>query len=163
MKNFLIDYTVYMRMLATQHRRIRHTADTPHFFRGELQEFFEGLRSRVEFPCLITESSEVEYTGTRQNLAKRRTTSFIVADSYENVGDFSEMEEKMSGCEMIAEELLGRMLTDTDKPFHSVDIEGIEGQYLANEAQRYVGYRVNLTLVEPGVCTYNKEVWDEES
>ena len=163
MKNFLIDYTVYMRMLATQHRRIHHTADKPHFFRGELQEFFEGLRSRVEFPCLIVESSEVGYTGTRQNLTKRRTTSFIVADSYENVGDFSEMEEKMSGCGMIAKELLGRMLTDADKPFRSVDTDDIEGQYLANEAQRYVGYRVNLTLIEPGVCTYNKEAWDEES
>lgn len=162
MKNYLIDYTVYMRTLATRHRRLHHTPEEPHFFRGELQEFFEGLRSRVEFPCLIVEGSEVEYAGTRQNLTKRRNTSFIVADSYDQVGDFSEMEEKMSGCEMIAEELLGRMLTDTSKPFHNVEIEGAEGQYLANESQKYVGYRVNLTLIEPNICIKNKEVWDDE-
>lgn len=163
MRNTLIDYTVYMRQLATEHRHIHHTADEPHFFRGELQEFFEGLRSHVEFPCLIAEGSEVGYSGTKQNITKRRTTSFIVADSFEDVGDFAEMEERMSGCELIAEEILGRMLSDSNKPFHTVDVESVEGQYLANEAQRYVGYRVNLTTVEPGVCVYNREVWDEES
>lgn len=163
MKNYLIDYTAYMRMLAEQHRQLSHTPEDPHFFRGELQEFFENLRSRVHFPCLIAEGSEVQYDGTRQNLSKHRTTSFIVADGYDQVGDYNEMEERVSGCEKIAEEILGRMMTDSDKPFRVVKLEEASGEYLVNEAQRYVGYRVNLTLTEPNICVTSKEVWDEQN
>ena len=162
MKNYLIDYTVYMRSLAEEHKKLHHRPEEKHFFRGELQEFFENLRSRVAFPCLLVEGSEVTYTGSRQNLCKRRTTSFIVADGYDQVGDFDEMEERVSGCEMIAEEILGRMMSDDNKPFRSIEIEETDGQYLANVAQRYVGYRVNLTLVESNICINNKMAWDEE-
>lgn len=162
MKNYLIDYTAYMRQLAAQHRKLRHTHEEPHFFRGELQEFMDGLRSKVNFPCLVTESNEVEYEGSKANLSKKRTTSFIVVDTYDNVGDFNETDEKMSLCEMIAEDILGRMLTDAAKPFRMAQIEEAEGNYLLHESERYVGYRVNITMIEPNICLTNKNAWIED-
>lgn len=162
MKNYLSDYTAYMRHLAEQHRELRHTEGDRHFFRGELQEFFENLRSRVNFPCLVVESSEVEYGGERSNPYKQRTTSFIVADSYDQVGDYNEMEYRMSICERIAEQLLGRMMNDREKPFRFVKIEEASGEYLANEAQRYVGYRITLSFSD-NVCLTDKNAFDDEA
>lgn len=159
MKNYLIDYTAYMRQLAAEHVRLHHTPDEPHFFRGELEEFMDGLRSKVSFPCLVTESNEVEYEGTKNNLSKKRSTSFIIVDTYDNVGDFNETDEKMSLCEMIAEDILGRMITDTQKPFRMAQIDEAEGNYLLHMSERYVGYRVNLTMIEPNICLTNNTVW----
>ena len=161
-KNYLIDYVAYMRHLAEEHAKLRHTPREPHFFRGELEEFVNGLRSGVSFPCLVTESNEVEYEGSKSNLIKKRTTSFIIVDSYENVGDFNETDEKMSLCEMIAEDILSRMMSDTDKPFRLAQIEGADGNYMLNDTDRYVGYRVTLTMVEPNVCIVNNNAWVKE-
>lgn len=161
-ENFLIDYTTYMRTLAEKHRQLRHSKNNKHFFRGELQEFFENLRSVVKFPCMVLEGSEVDYTGQRPNVSKRRTTSFIIADSYDLVGDFGEMELKVSGCEKIAEQILGRMMTDKEKPFKKIEDESISGEYLANTAQKYVGYRVTFSLTDSSVCMFDKNAWDEE-
>lgn len=161
-ENFLIDYAAYMRTLAEKHRQLHHSKGDKHFFRGELQEFFENLRSVVRFPCLVLESSEVEYTGIRPNISKRRTTSFIIADTYDLVGDFGEMELKVSGCERIAEQILGRMIADKVKPFSKIDPESITAEYLANTAQKYVGYRVTLTLTDSSICMFDPNAWIED-
>lgn len=161
-ENFLIDYTAYMRTLAEKHRQLHHSKGNKHFFRGELMEFFENLRSVVKFPCLILEGNEVEYVGKHPNVSKNRTASFIIADSYDLVGDFGEMDLKWSGCERIAEQIIGRMMTDKSKPFRSIDTEGIAGEYIANTAQKYVGYRVTLTLTDSSICMFDKNAWDEE-
>ncbi len=161
-QNFLIDYTNYMRMLAEKHILLHHTSTDKHFFRGELQEFFENLRSVVRFPCMVVEGSEVDYVGQRPNISKRRTTSFIIADCYDTVGDFGEMELKVSGCEKIAEQIVGRMMTDKIKPFGNIETDSISGEYLANTAQKYVGYRVTLTLNDSSICMFDKNAWDED-
>lgn len=156
--NFLVDYTTYMRSLAASHSSIHHTTDEKHFFRGELQEFFEQFRSDVCFPCLIAESSENDYEGTAQNIIKRRITSYIVADRYDQHDDYDEIQQKMSNCEQIAEEILGRLMTDDESPFVSVEIESVTGQYIQNTADRYVGYRISFTGLD-NVCVYNNSVW----
>ncbi len=161
MRSYLVDYTAYMRHLAELHTALRHCSEDRHFFRGELHEFFDNLRSRVSFPALVVEGSEVAYRGERSNITKRRTTSFIVVDTYDQVGDYGEMELKVSGCEKIAEEILGRMVADKEKPFIRIEVDNGEGEYLANEAQRYVGYRITFDLIDDS-CMNNEGVWDEE-
>lgn len=161
-ENFLIDYTAYMRSLAEKHKKLQHSNSNKHFFRGELQEFFENLRSVVKFPCLVLESNEVEYIGKQPNVSKNRTTSFIIVDSYNLVGDFGEMDLKWSGCEMVAEQIIGRMITDKVKPFQRIEAESITGEYMANTAQKYVGYRVTLTLTDCSICMFDKNAWLNE-
>lgn len=147
MNSFLIDYTNYMRSLATAHRELKHTPEEKHFFRGELQEFFKQFRSDVCFPCLIVESSENEYEGMQSNAWKKRNTSFIVAERYDQHDDYDEIQLKMSRCEAIAEQVMGRMLNDDFPtcPFQGIEVESIVGQYLQNEQNRYVGYRLSFT------------------
>lgn len=163
MNNFLVDYKTYMGTLAAQHRELLDRPEERHYFFGDLPDFWANLRSSVHFPALVAEGSEVEYTGNKSNLCKRRTTSFSVVDGYDQPGDINEMVLKVSNCEKIAEQVLGRMLSDPDneKPFRTIEIESISGEYNANEANKYVGYRVTLTLVEPGLCINTPSAWIE--
>ena len=156
--------TAYMAGLAEKNRKIRHTAAERHFFRGELQEFFAKLRSDVHFPCLIQEGYDVSYGGSANNPVKRRSTSFIVADCYDQNKDYGEIQDKMDGCETLADEIFSRMLWDAENtdgcPFHSIEVEAADGTFLQNEQMRYVGYRITFT-VSDAACLANKNDWDE--
>ena len=161
--SFLIDYTTYMRSLSTQHRALRHSATDKHFFRGELEEFWKQFRSDVCFPCLIVEGSDNEYSGAVENLVKKRNTSFIVADRYDQHDDYNEIQLKMSRCEEIAEQIMGRILIDrNDTPFQLVDVDSIIGQYLQNEANRYVGYRISFTGMTSS-CFFSPNAFADET
>ncbi len=161
MNSFLIDYTTYMRSLAEKHRDLHHTEEEKHFFRGELEEFWDQFRSVVNFPCLVTERSENDYSGQIGQMTKTRTTTFMVVDSYDQHDDYDEILLRMSRCERIAEEVLGRMIVDEESPFYSIDTSDIHGEYLQNEQDRYVGYLIALSFKEQA-CLINNSVWDEE-
>ena len=161
MSNFLIDYTTYMRSLAERHTSLHHTTEEKHFFRGELEEFWDQFRSVVNFPCLVTERSDNEYSGQISQMVKKRTTTFMVVDTYDQHDDYDDIILKMSNCETIAEEILGRMIVDEDSPFFSIDTNDIRGEYLQNEQDRYVGYLIALTFTEQA-CLMNNSVWNEE-
>lgn len=158
MSGYLVDYTNYMRVLAKEHANIQHSTTETHFFRGELQEFFQRLRSDVCFPCLIAEGCDVEYEGSKDAPVKRRSTSFIIADKYDQQDDYTDIQSQMSDCEKIAEEVLGRMLTDKEAPFKQIEFSSIEGTYLQNEQERYVGYRISFVAIERA-CLVNNNVW----
>ena len=161
MRNFLIDYTTYMRSLAERHTAINHTTEEKHFFRGELEEFWEQFRSVVNFPCLVTEQSTLDYSGQVGQVMKKRTTSFLVVDHYDQHDDYDEILLKMSSCENIAEQIMGRMMTDEDSPFTGIETDSLHGEYLQNEQERYVGYVMAFVSTEQ-VCMANNSVWNEE-
>ena len=165
MNTFLTDYYSYMESLARAHSEIGHSAAARHFFRGEVEEFFQQFRSEVRFPCLIVERSDNRYEGNIPlATVKSRQLSFIIADRYDQHDDADEVEAKMSRCERIAEQVLGRMIADPDddgsNPFIEVDTSTIEGQYLQNMQDRYVGYRLTLEVKEK-VCLLNNSVWEQ--
>lgn len=162
MNNFLIDYTTYMRSLAEKHKELHHTTEEKHFFRGELEEFWDQFRSEANFPCLITERSENSYSGQISQIVKRRSTTFMVVDTYDQHDDYDDILLKMSRCESIAEQVLGRMMIEEDSPFSNIDTGDIHGEYLQNEQDRYVGYLVGLTFSEQA-CLINNSVWNEEN
>ena len=150
-----------MRQLAAKHTSLHHTPEEKHFFRGELEEFWNQFRSVVNFPCLVTERSVIEYNGDENKMTKRRITSFMVVDTYDQHDDYDEIILKMSRCENIAEQVMGRMLTDEDSPFYRIETESMNGEYLQNEQDRYVGYLIAFSSIEPA-CLINNSVWDEK-
>lgn len=163
MNSFLIDYTAYMRSLAEKHRELHHTTEEKHFFRGELEEFWKQFRSDVCFPCLIVEGSDNDYSGSEHNLVKKRNTSFIVAEHYDQHEDYDEIQLKMSRCEEIAEQIMGHILIDEENcPFQRVEIESITGHYLQNESNRYVGYRISFSG-ETTSCFFSPNAFYDET
>ena len=77
-------FSRYLQDLAARHKSLNHTPEEPHFFRGELEEFYTGFRDRVNFPALIQEGGEVRFTSDNaDNAFKERESSFMVVQSYE--------------------------------------------------------------------------------
>ena len=82
-------FSRYLQDLAARHKSLNHTEREPHFFRGELEEFYTGFRDRVNFPALIQEGGEIRFTSDNaDNAFKERESSFMVVQSYEDDGDY---------------------------------------------------------------------------
>ena len=76
---------------------------------------------------------------------------------------YNEVQLKMSRCEEIAEQIMGKILTDEEEcPFQDVDVDSIEGQYLQNEANKYVGYRMSFSGSTPS-CLFTPNAFDDET
>lgn len=137
------EYNTYFRQLALEHPRLQG-----HFMRGEVEEFFQNFRTRVQFPCLILEASEVSYPRTEAaTMVRQRTGAFIVVQTYDVQKDYDGMHDALAECERIAEELIRRAATDAstgEEPFAS--LAGVSMVYMQNQPQKYVGARVEFTL-----------------
>lgn len=162
----IVDLTTYMSGLASKHRLLHHQPKEKHFFRGEVQEFFMALRSEVNFPAMILEGCDVEFDGIADNSHKKRLGAFIIVDKYDQQDDYDTITERMGVCEEIGCDIVGRMLWDCDNggdgcPIVSMDLEGIDGNYLQNEGQRYVGFRVSFEFGEQA-CLKNPNNWINE-
>ena len=142
-------FSNYLKNLASLHRCLAHTPEKPHFFRGELEEFFMGFRDRVNFPALIQEGAEIHFTTDEaDNAFKERETSFMIVQSYENDNDYDEIYAAFDLCELIGDEIIRKMNCDkyetscmVIKDFHLEDVTAIQIQ---NVRERYVGVRYSF-------------------
>lgn len=162
--NFLVDFTALMSSLASAHRDLRHRTDEKHFFRGEVEEFFRQFRSDVNFPCLILEGSELDYSGSEYNVVKTRHGAFIVADTYALKDEYDTIQQKMSECERIGEEFVGKMLQLAEEGnaiVAGLDINSVSAVYMQNQTNRYAGCRFEFDIVQRG-CLFNPNVWVAE-
>lgn len=161
--NFLVDFTELMAGLAAAHTGLKHRADDKHFFRGEVEEFFRQFRSDVRFPCLILEGSDLEYSGSPSNTVKTRHCAFIIADTYSLKDDYDSIQERMSDCEKIGEEIIGKMLQmaeEDDTLLVGLDINTVTAVYMQNQTNRYCGCRFEFDIEQQN-CLYNPNVWQK--
>ena len=152
MGDYLVDVTNYMAGLAALHTSLNHRPPANrHFFRGELEEFYNKLRSDVKFPCMILEGSEIDYEGQIYNLTKVRHCAFMIVDSIERMRDYEEIQERMSRCERIGEQIMGRIIREagdsaSGSPFSRLLISEMSAEYWHNEPQKYVAFRMRFTV-----------------
>lgn len=147
-------FSRYLQDLAARHKSLNHTPEEPHFFRGELEEFYTGFRDRVNFPALIQEGGEVRFTSDNaDNAFKERESSFMVVQSYEDDGDYDAVYEAFDLCERIGDEIIRRMNLDkyeaacmVVKEFRLDEVTAIPIQ---NVRERYAGMRYTFTTSAP--------------
>ena len=167
MGDYLTDVTNYMAGLAALHTALNHRPPkSKHFFRGELEEFYNKLRSDVKFPCMILEGSEIDYEGNTYNLTKIRHCAFMIVDNIDKMRDYEEIQERMSYCEKIGEQVMGRIIKEAGKPetgspFAQLMITDMAAEYWHNETQKYVAFRMKFT-VKGKVQLCGKDVWSDE-
>ena len=123
-------FSRYLQDLAARHKSLNHTPEEPHFFRGELEEFYTGFRDRVNFPALIQEGGEVRFTSDNaDNAFKERESSFMIVQSYEEDGDYDAVYEAFDL-----------------KEFRLDEVTAIPIQ---NVRERYAGMRYTFTTSAP--------------
>ena len=167
MGDYLVDVTNYMAGVAALHTSLNHRPPANrHFFRGELEEFYNKLRSDVKFPCMILEGSEIDYEGQIYNLTKVRHCAFMIVDSIERMRDYEEIQERMSRCERIGEQIMGRIIREagdsaSGSPFSRLLISEMSAEYWHNEPQKYVAFRMRFT-VKGNVQLCGEGIWSDE-
>jgi len=107
------DLVTYFEKIATEHVDIHHSGTSKHFFRFELDEVLAGLTYKMNFPALILEAYDFEYSDSRSdNVIKQRNGAFIIIDKVSDSGDFARIHEVWDKCEQIGEDILIRMRRD---------------------------------------------------
>ena len=156
-----------MARLASLHTGLNHRPPkSKHFFRGELEEFYNKLRSDVKFPCMILEGSEIDYEGQTYNLTKLRHCAFMIVDNIEKMRDYDEIQSQMAKCERIGEQVMGRIIKEAGdaragSPFSRLLITDMSAEYWHNETQKYVAFRMKFTA-KGKVSLCGKDVWSDE-
>ncbi len=145
----------YMQGLAQSHVLIGDTEEQPHFFRGELEEFYRDLRNRVHFPALIVESYELQF----EDYFKIREFSFIVAQNYEQSKAWDLVYEAFSLCERIGDEILRKIGSDADNGTLCGNLVPLSAVPLLNEQHLYAGIRYTVQISEEFEEEPNPEMW----
>ncbi|MDD4847305.1 MAG: hypothetical protein PHR53_00870 [Bacteroidales bacterium] len=157
-------FSRYMQQLSESHVDVAHTANENHFFRGELEEFYIGLRNKVNFPAVVQEGWGASIQSINNALWKRRETSFIIVKDYDESGDFDHIETAFETCEIIGDEFVRKIMQESEDALNCImEIEVSDISRLQNEQERYVGLRYTLLLDSPFSTTVTVSKWEEES
>jgi hypothetical protein len=160
-------FSDYMQKLATLHVDLAHTLEEPHYFRGELEEFYMGFRDNVNFPALVQEGSEIRFTSDQaKNSFKERDTSFMIVQHYENDNDYDAISAAFDLCEKIGDEIIRRINADKYAPACMVVkdflIEDVTAIPIQNVRERYAGMRYSYSPKTPFWSEIDPDKWNTE-
>jgi len=144
----------YFELLAVKNTSLKHSETEQHYFRGEYTEFYLGLRNRVKFPALISESFELNYN---ENL-KFREFPFIIVEDYQDKNKYKQIDDAISTCEEIGEEIIRKILHDFDK-YDWGELEYGIGEPMENKEQKYIGIRFTITMKSCFNTDIDKTKW----
>jgi len=157
----------YMQKLASLHVSLAHTPEEPHYFRGELEEFYTGFRDRVNFPALVQEGSEIRFTSDQaRNSFKERDSSFMIVQGYECDNDYDAIYTAFDLCEKIGDEIIRRINEDKYNPacmeVKDFLLEDVSAVQIQNVRERYVGVRYTISPKTPFWHQTDKTQWKDE-
>jgi hypothetical protein len=149
--SFVNDYVSYFEGLAKTHESILHNDSEKHFFRLDPEEYLVGLKSDVNYPALMLEGYDCNFTDREANsILKSINGAFAIIKHLEEEGDTAGMHEIWDECEQIGLDILVR--TYNEKYVRTgiiikLDFNTVNMQLLANEADRAYGCRFTYSLI----------------
>lgn len=149
-----IQFVAYIKKLCRLHKEVKHSETERHFFRGEIEEFFMGIRNKVRFPGIISEGYDLYYDENKQ-----RNSSYIVCQQYKEDDNYDQIESAFADCERIGEDFLKRMIDNQDEicgVFQSSNAE-----MLHNTQERYVGIRFSISLISEFDDEIDETKWSD--
>lgn len=109
------DLVTYFETLATKHVNILHSAGEKHFYRFELDEVIAGLCTDLNYPALILESYDFNYSESNSdNIRKKRSGAFILIDLVKDLKDYDRIHQVWDEMEVIGEDILVKMKADKE-------------------------------------------------
>jgi hypothetical protein len=148
------DVVAYFKKIATEHIEIKHTESKKHFYRFELDEVISALCSKINYPALILESYDFNYSDSHSdNIMKKRSGAFILIDKVRDSGNYEEIHTVWDKLEGIGEDILIRIRADkaakTEAAARDFDIGESEGiPFNVKELGQY-GVRFTFVLKSP--------------
>jgi hypothetical protein len=148
------DLVSYFEYLAKNHKSIGDTDDERHFFRYELEEVLTSLGNNVNFPAMILEGYDFDYTdAASDNVIKNRNGAFMIIDREGDENNWDRIHELFDSCEEIGDEVVMRILSDKRNRnvpvVRNFEIWAVQGNMIANRAEGYYGIRYTFSLQSP--------------
>lgn len=157
--NSIASYYQYMQQLAQEHVDIQDSKEDTHFFKGELEDFYMGLRSIVKFPALMVEGFRLNISIPQEKF--NRNTAFIVVLDYADNEDKNQITTCYTKSEEIGLEILRKMYTDATALRCKIDINDIDCVQVINESERYAGIRFDFILESFFITDIDPTKWQK--
>jgi len=141
----------YFEDIAKRHIAIKHSDSEKHFFRLELDEFYTGLRDDVNYPALVLEGYDYDFTDPKSdNVLKNRNGAFMLIDHCSEDDDFDRMHEIWDALEEIGDDILIKILADkrdrTVTTVRDFDLNNVEATLIANDVDQNYGIRFSFRI-----------------
>ncbi|MCD4681127.1 MAG: hypothetical protein K8S00_12150 [Bacteroidales bacterium] len=154
----------YFENIARKHVAIGHTDEEKHFFRLELDEVLTGLNSKINFPALILEGYDFDFTDSRSdNVIKNRSGAFILLDHCRDNHDFDRIHQIWDNLEEIGDDILIKILKDKRdrniKTIRNFDMNDIQAVLIANEVGQNYGIRYSYKISTHKSNDVNQAKW----
>lgn len=148
----------YFKQLAT------NLNDLDGFFRMDLKEILDSFRSLDNFPCMVVESHEGDFSNSNtQQSVNTITWAFTIYTNPQH-DDYNEINTKLTTAEEIGIKILARMRHDATQPNHVLfrrfKLEDVAYSKIGPVFNEHLyGYRFTgqITIHEP--LTINPEDW----
>jgi hypothetical protein len=145
------DYVAYFENLARMHEQILHTDSEKHFFRLDPDEYLIGLKSDVNYPALMLESYDCDFTDREANsILKTINGAFAILKHLDEEGDTASMHLIWDECEQIGLDILVRAYNEKyirTGLIVNLDFNTVNMQLLHNEADRAYGCRFTFSIL----------------
>jgi len=113
------DLQAYFENLARNHSAIVHTDNESHFFNSDVNEILSGLKSTVNFPCVLMADYDYSFTDNdSDNHQKRRSIALVFLDHCSDADDFETIGNIYSEMESIADDWINRIYDDKTERRH---------------------------------------------
>lgn len=107
------DLQAYFENFARLHASILHTDSEKHFFHSNLNEILSGLRSTVNFPCVLMADYDYSFIDNdSDNHIKKRSVALVFLDHASDIDDFEAISGIYSLMEQIADDWINRIYAD---------------------------------------------------
>lgn len=147
MKNdTIIDFYDVLRDEAAHNPLIGAREGKKHFFRGEINEFYVGLRNNCDFPAVIGEGFRNTYAKQGNGIWKERETAFSVVDSYPDTDDWDQIDTVFACCETIGDDILKKLLDEYRAQGCTILAEDVEAEQVENMQERWAGLRYTVII-----------------
>lgn len=147
MKNeTIIDFYDVLRSEAASNPLIDSKEGEHHFFRGEANEFYNGLRNVCDYPCVVGEGFRNTYSKQGNGIWKVRETSFAVVDGYPDTNDWDQIDTVFARCETIGDSILRKLMDEYSAQGCTLLAEDVEAEQVENMQERWAGVRYTVLI-----------------
>ena len=168
-------YVAYFENIATQHTAIQHSSANKRFFRINVEELTNGLRTQIsersKILVLVNYSFKTEDNKTH-DLRKVMSFGFMVLD-YVNDECFEEEATKMNECEQIIDDIIARSKYESKREVMDENsiwygsMDNTDDWYVSpircQADTDYVGYLVTSEVQVPLDCKVDPNSWGDIS
>lgn len=162
------EYINYFRTAATNCKAIGHSSNEKHFYRMDISEVLDGLRSDINFPALIIENhdgqlSDLESDNPRDNVRG----AFVILKKVEGNNNYDGINAVLAETLEIARQVVSKMWKDCklrNNIMSSLDLNSFTYESLiGNMYDNCFGYRVTFALSAQAKIYFDINEWNNET